>query len=450
MKGKILVVGYGKSGIAACFLLKEKGEDPILFDSDESKDKESVREKLKPHDDITLITGSVPKDIEDSVEMLVLSPGVPLDSDIALHYKNKGIKLSGEIELAYSYEKGSLLAVTGTNGKTTTTSLLGKIMQDYNHNSFIVGNIGNPYTSEVLKTNDTSVTVAEISSFQLETIDKFKPKVSSILNITPDHLNRHHTMENYIREKEKITINQDMNDHCILNYDDPILRDFGEAVKKKVRVHYFSSREELSEGYFYKDEYIYKALAGKKEKLLHKDELKIIGVHNMENAMAAIAMADAFLVPMENILDSVRSFTAVAHRIEFIKEVDGVRYYNDSKGTNVDAAIKGIEAMDRKTCLIGGGYDKGAEYDEWIDAFGGKVKKLVLIGQTREKIAECARRKGFTDIEFADSLEEAVEICRKNSVKGEAVLLSPACASWGMFDNYEQRGDMFREIVNSL
>ena len=445
--GKILIIGSGKSGIAAYKLLKSKGEEAIVFDGNLELDPQDIREKLGD-EKATVLVGRIDSEIEKEISMVVLSPGVPIDSELVNHFREKGVKISGEIELAYSYEEGSLLAVTGTNGKTTTTALLGKIMQDYYEQAFVVGNIGNPYTSEVAKTTKDSVTVAEISSFQLETVDRFRPKVSAILNITPDHLNRHHTLEQYTIEKEKITKNQTKDDYVVLNYEDEVLREFGKVTG--ATAVYFSSQRELEEGFYYKDGAICQKKDQIEKRLLSIEELKIIGMHNVENAMAAIAMADSFLVPMDHILQSVREFTAVAHRIEYVATKNGVMYYNDSKGTNVDAAIKGIKAMTKPTCLIGGGYDKGAEYDEWIEAFDGKVKLLVLIGQTREKIAECAEKHDFHDYIFADSFEEAVMICKDHAVSGDAVLLSPACASWGMFDNYEQRGDLFKEIVNRL
>lgn len=445
--GKILIIGSGKSGIAAYKLLKSKGEEAIVFDGNFELDPQDIREKLGD-EKATVLVGRIDSEIEKEISMVVLSPGVPIDSELVNHFREKGVKISGEIELAYSYEEGSLLAVTGTNGKTTTTALLGKIMQDYYEQAFVVGNIGNPYTSEVAKTTKDSVTVAEISSFQLETVDRFRPKVSAILNITPDHLNRHHTLEQYTIEKEKITKNQTKDDYVVLNYEDEVLREFGKVTG--ATAVYFSSQRELEEGFYYKDGAICQKKDQIEKRLLSIEELKIIGMHNVENAMAAIAMADSFLVPMDHILQSVREFTAVAHRIEYVATKNGVMYYNDSKGTNVDAAIKGIKAMTKPTCLIGGGYDKGAEYDEWIEAFDGKVKLLVLIGQTREKIAECAEKHDFHDYVFADSFEEAVMICKDHAVSGDAVLLSPACASWGMFDNYEQRGDLFKEIVNRL
>ena len=306
---------------------------------------------------------------------------------------------------------------------------------------------GNPYTSVVRETKDDSVIVAEMSSFQLETIHTFCPKVSAILNITPDHLNRHHTMEAYIEAKEQIAKNQTEEDVCVLNYEDDVTRKFGERVK--AQVIYFSSRRRLEKGIYLEDGNIVYCRENP-EKVCHVDELKLLGMHNYENVMAAVAMAAAYHVPMEIIRKTIREFTAVEHRIEFVAEKNGVAYYNDSKGTNPDAAIKGIQAMNRPTFLIGGGYDKDSSYDEWIQSFDGKVKKLVLLGATKEKINETAKRLGFTDTILADTFEEAVNICVEQAEPGDAVLLSPACASWGMFKNYEERGDKFKELVNQL
>ena len=341
-----------------------------------------------------------------------------------------------------------MLAITGTNGKTTTTTLVGEILKRYQDNTFVVGNIGTPYTQEVLKTDKDSVTVAEISSFQLETAVHFHPTVSAILNITPDHLNRHHTMENYAAVKESITKNQTKDDFCVLNHEDSWLKAF--APKCPAQVIWFSSKEKLERGYYLVGSKICRNLGNGEEVLMDVDKMQLIGVHNFENVMAAIAIAAAYGVPMETILDTVKHFQAVEHRIEYVATKNGVVYYNDSKGTNPDAAIQAIRAMKWPTVLIGGGYDKQNTYDEWIEAFDGKVKLLVLIGQTREKIAECAKKHGMENIVLADSFEEAMDTCVKAACPGDAVLLSPACASWGMFPNYEVRGKMFKEYVNSL
>ena len=444
----VLVFGTGISGIGAAHLLLARGAEVILYDGNTEKDKEALLAEFPAGSKVRIVLGELPEAEMEQLDLVVMSPGVPCDLPVVLAMKGKGIRIWGEVELAYECGKGDVLAVTGTNGKTTTTSLLGAIMQAYHPEVYIVGNIGNPYTEAAPKMTDDAVTVAEISSFQLETIEKFAPKVSAILNITPDHLNRHHTMEEYIRVKELITKNQTESDTCVLNYEDEILREFGKTLHTKVI--YFSSLHKLEKGMYLDDgEICYRDENGL-QKLCRTTELNLPGRHNHENVMAAAAMALAYGVPLEVIRKVVCVFKAVEHRIEFVTEKNGVVYYNDSKGTNPDAAIKGIQAMDRPTLLIGGGYDKGSSYSEWIQAFDGKVKYLVLIGQTREKIAAEAKALGFTDIVFADSLAEAVQFCADHAKKGDAVLLSPACASWGMFPNYEVRGKMFKELVNNL
>ena len=451
-KEKVLVVGTGKSGIAATQLLVRTGKMPVLFDSNAELDKDEILGKLSLSGDekkqVEIVLGDLTEEEKKALSGVVLSPGVPTDTEFVNDLRNRGLLISGEIELAFEQEKGAVLAITGTNGKTTTTTLLGEIMKATGKKTFVVGNIGNPYTLEAEKTDADSVTVAEISSFQLETIHTFRPRVSSILNITPDHLNRHHTMENYVKAKQDITKNQTKEDYCVLNAEDPYTDAFLEQCPATVIL--FSSQRELADGYFYADECIYKAVQGKKQKLMNIHEMRLLGMHNVENVMAAIAMADAYGADMEVILNVVRDFKAVEHRIEYVKTVRGVDYYNDSKGTNPDAAIKGIGAMVKPTYLIGGGYDKQSEYDEWIESFGGKVRKLVLLGQTREKIADCAKKHGFTDYIFVDDLQQAVDYCAEHAKEGEAVLLSPACASWGMFPNYEVRGKMFKDMVNAL
>ncbi len=451
-KEKVLVVGTGKSGIAATQLLLRTGKLPVLFDSNAELDKDEILGKLSLSGDekkqVKIVLGDLTEEEKKALSGVVLSPGVPTDTEFVNDLRNRGLLISGEIELAFEQEKGAVLAITGTNGKTTTTTLLGEIMKATGKKTFVVGNIGNPYTLEAEKTDADSVTVAEISSFQLETIHTFRPRVSAILNITPDHLNRHHTMENYVKAKQDITKNQTKEDYCVLNAEDPYTDAFLEQCPATVIL--FSSQRELADGYFYADECIYKAVQGKKQKLMNIHEMRLLGMHNVENVMAAIAMADAYGADMEVILNVVRDFKAVEHRIEYVKTVRGVDYYNDSKGTNPDAAIKGIGAMVKPTYLIGGGYDKQSEYDEWIESFGGKVRKLVLLGQTREKIADCAKKHGFTDYIFVDDLQQAVDYCAEHAKEGEAVLLSPACASWGMFPNYEVRGKMFKDMVNAL
>lgn len=445
---KVLVVGCGISGIGSTVLLEKAGANPILFDENTKVDIDAVKKRFAEGTEAEIIVGQLPKEIEESIEMVVLSPGVPSDTAFADVFRKKNVPVIGEIELAYLCGKGEVIAITGTNGKTTTTALTGKIMQEYFASSYIVGNIGNPYTSAVWEMKEDTVTVAEISSFQLETTNEFHPKVSAILNITPDHLDRHHTMENYVKTKQDITKKQTKEDICVLNYEDLYTEEF--ADKCPAKVVYFSSARKLDNGYFLDGEDIKSACNGEETTLMNIHEMKLLGIHNVENVMAAIAISEGFGVPREHIIHVVKNFTAVEHRIEYVTTVKEVDYYNDSKGTNPDAAIKAVQAMNRPTIVIGGGYDKDSTYDEWIESFGEKVRYLILLGQTKEKIAACAKKHGFSNVILTETLEEAVKISYEKAEPGEAVLLSPACASWGMFPNYEVRGRMFKELVHQL
>lgn len=447
---KVVVVGTGVSGMGAVKLLSETSADITLYDGNDKADRDEILKKIPDECDLRLIIGEMPDEVVKETDLLVISPGVPIDSDIVKLFEKENVPVWGEIELAYNFEQGTVFAITGTNGKTTTTTLVGEIMKKYNNQTFVVGNIGNSYTGEVLKTTKDSYTVAEISSFQLETIREFAPKGSAILNITPDHLNRHYTMENYAAVKESITKNQwkvREDDYCVLNYDDKVLREFGKTIKNPV---YFSRKEKPSKG-AYLDGRIIRYFDGKDDyEVMSVDDMHLFGNHNYENVMAAIAMTIEAGVPLNIIINVIKDFMGVEHRIEYVRDKNGVRYYNDSKGTNPDSSIKALEAMSRPTILIAGGYDKHSEFDEFIEAFDNKVKLMVLLGQTADKIEETAVRHGFTNIIKTDSLEKAVKICAENAVSGDVVLLSPACASWGMFKNYEERGKLFKEYVNSL
>ncbi len=451
---EVLVVGCGRSGLAAAALLLDEGARVVLYDEKETLEKEEIRKKTVSmqtkggEGELEISLGSFPEDLSAQLSLVVLSPGVPVELPFIEKLKEEKIPVWGEIELAYRLGRGRVIGITGTNGKTTTTTLVGDMMKDYFESVAVVGNIGNPYTLEVPHLKDNSVIVAEISSFQLETIETFHPEVTAVLNITPDHLNRHHTLDNYIKIKQDITKNQIGEEICVLNYDDETTRKMAEKIPAKP--FFFSRLTSLENGICLRGEEIVLCKEGKTKVLINRKELLIPGDHNVENAMAALAIGLSMGVPEESLIHTLRNFHAVEHRIEFVAEKKGVVYYNDSKATNTDAAIKGIQAMDRKTVLIGGGYDKGSEYDEWFAAFGGKVKAMVLLGQTRELIAETAKRFGIEDITFADSLQEAVAVCASKAEPGEAVLLSPACASWGMFDNFEQRGNLFKEYVNAL
>ena len=445
---KVMVFGTGISGMGAARLLEDVGAGVVLYDGNEKLDKAQIEAKLPKGSKAQVQIGDMPEELLQTFDAVIMSPGVPLDIPVAERAKDRGIPVWGEVELAYQVGRGSVLAITGTNGKTATTALTGAIMRDYASSVFVVGNIGTPYTSVALETKEESFVVAEISSFQLETTETFAPKVSAILNITEDHLNRHHTMEEYIRVKELITANQRPEDVCVLNYEDEVLREFAGCMKPSPC--FFSSVRKLDRGIYLDGDRIVLKTDKEEISVVKTQELQLLGQHNYENVMAAVAIAYHAGVPVESIRKSICAFTAVEHRIEFVTEKNGVRYYNDSKGTNPDAAIKGVQAMNRPTLLIGGGYDKNSSYEDWIRSFEGKVRYLVLIGQTREKIERAAHACGFTDTILAKDLEEAVKICAQKANPGDAVLLSPACASWGQFDNYEQRGNMFKEYVHTL
>lgn len=449
MSQKVLVAGTGISGIAAARLLLAKGGEVVLYDGNDKLEEETLKKNFDEDAKVTVVLGELKRTDLLGVELAIVSPGIPMESPFVAVLDEAGVPIWGEIQLAYHCARGRLAAITGTNGKTTTTALTGEIMKSFYESVFVVGNIGDPYTEHALETVEDSVTVAEVSSFQLETIMDFHPNVSAILNITPDHLDRHKTMERYIEVKEGITKNQKEGDICVLNYEDPVLREFGESLKE-VSVIYFSSCQELEKGYYLKDGSIVYNDGAKITEIVKVDDLKILGRHNHENVMAAVAISMNMGVPLEKIRETVKKFEAVEHRIEFVTERFGVKYYNDSKGTNPDAAMQAIKAMPGPTLLIAGGYDKHSEFDEWIESFDGKVRYLVLIGQTRDKIAECAKRHGFTDIMYAEDLLEAVQVCASYANPGDNVLLSPACASWGQFKNFEERGRKFKEYVRGL
>ena len=452
MKDIVMVAGMGKSGISAAELILNIGGRVLLYDSNETLDCETLLSKFDEESvkNINVKLGKLNEDDIRDIRICVMSPGISLETDFVKLLMDHRVQLWSEIQLAYFVAKGRLMAITGTNGKTTTTALLGEIMKRKYENCFVAGNIGIPYTQVALHTDDKSMTVLEVSSFQLETIIDFRPNVSAILNITPDHLNRHHTFENYSAIKKEICMNQTAQDYCILNYDDEQLREFGDSGECKAKVVFFSVKNKLKEGVYIEDNKVYYSNISKTVEVLSLANVQLLGKHNHENICAAVAMAFVEGVEVDDIREACYEFKAVEHRMEFVKERYGVKYYNDSKATNPDAAIQGLNAMPGPTILIAGGYDKQSEYDEWAKLFKGKLKYLVLIGSTRDKIAECAKKYGFNNIMYAETLQEAVRVCDSYADRGDYVLLSPACASWGMFDNYEQRGDIFKSCVQAL
>ena len=446
---KVIVAGAGKSGVASVGLLLRNGAHAVLYDGNKELDKDKILADFNESDKIDVALGELTDDILDGAELFVISPGISVEAPFVEKVREKNIPIWGEIELAYFFNKGIIAAITGTNGKTTTTTLVGEIFKKYRDTSLVVGNIGLPFTRFADATNEDTLVAAEISSFQLETISDFKPHVAAVLNLTPDHLNRHHTFEKYIDAKFRITENQTSDDYMVLNYDDPETRQRAEKVKN-AKLVWFSHEIEPEEGAFVRDGKIYVRREGMETEILSVDKIQILGEHNLENVLAAVCVSFYMNIPVDIIKDTIYAFKGVEHRIEFVREVKGVKYYNDSKGTNPDAAIKAIKAMKSMTLLIGGGYDKDSEYDEWVECFPGKVRYLVLIGATADKIEKCCKNHGFNQIIRADSLEDAVRICEKHAKPGDDVLLSPACASWDMFKSYEERGNLFKLYVESI
>ncbi len=444
----VLVAGSGKSGISAANLLKKVEANVTIYDGNESLEKEFVLSKLNDKSNVEVILGELPAKVIQNTDLMILSPGIAIDAPFVNAVRNAGVPIWGEIELAYVVGKGKIAAITGTNGKTTTTALVGEILAAYYEDVKVVGNIGTPYTQTAFNSTDDTVTVAEISSFQLETIHTFQPNVSAVLNITPDHLNRHYTMECYTDVKMDITKNQPKNAPVILNYEDDILREY--APKLHNKIIWFSSKRKLEEGIYLDGKNIIYAVGSDKQIVTTIEDTTLVGIHNTENIMAAIGIAMNMGVPAETIKEAIRNFKAVEHRIEYVDTIEDVIYYNDSKGTNTDASVKAIQAMSRPTILIAGGYDKKVSFDDWAKELEGKIKCLVLLGETAGQIADAVRKYGYDNIIFTHSLEEAVQVCYDKAVSGDAVLLSPACASWDMFDCYEQRGDMFKEFVKKL
>ncbi len=444
---KALVVGIARSGVAVAKFLVAKGTRVVLTDK---KSREELAETLRdfPAGSVEVIAGEYPEYGFGDFDFLVVSPGVPLTVPPVRQALDTGTPVLSELELAYRFARSPIVAITGTNGKTTTTTLIGEIFKHGGRTVCVGGNIGLPLAPEVEKYGPDDVIVAEVSSFQLECIDEFKPKVAVILNITPDHLDRHGTMENYIAAKARIFENQDAGDFTILNYDDPEVA----ALKQKTpgKVIFFSRRHKLKEGIFVEEGQITVKFDGAAEKVCPVRGIFIRGAHNLENALAATGAAFAMGIPPQVIGQTLRDFRGVAHRLEFVTEINGVRFINDSKGTNPDASIKALEAYDEPIVLLAGGRNKGSDFTELARRIKEKVRVLVIYGECKDEIREAVEKTGFTGILEAGSFEEAVRIAAQEARPGEIVLLSPASASWDMFRDFEERGERFKEAVMSL
>jgi UDP-N-acetylmuramoylalanine--D-glutamate ligase len=442
---KILVVGAGKSGLAVSRFLVGKKAHVTLTDAAEPAYPGKELERLAS-EGVDLFLGGYPAVNRAGFEMVVMSPGVPLTTEPAREAAESGIPVIGELELAYYFARAPVVAVTGTNGKTTTTALLGEIFKESGFKTLVGGNIGLPLVTEVEKYGPEDIIVAEVSSFQLETTVAFKPKVAVILNLTPDHLDRHGTMENYAESKAGIFINQGQDDFTVFNYDDPLTVALGN--QSRARTIYFSRRKTLETGGVYvRDNLITVNLNEGEEVVCGCNELGIPGAHNLENALAAVAAAKAAGVGSAALARTLKQFKGVPHRLEFTAEINGVKYINDSKGTNPDAAIKALEAFTEPVLLIAGGKNKGSDFSDFAARVRERARVLIVLGECADMIADAVKSGGFENLFFAAGFDEAVDLAHRNARPGEIVLLSPACASWDMFSNYEERGNLFKELV---
>lgn len=443
---RVLIYGVARSGIAAAKVLCAKGAQVTMTDSKDEESLYDIIQSLKAYP-INFVLGQSTLNL-DGFDLAVISPGIPLDNALVQAIQKAGIKLIGEIELAFLLSKGTFIGITGTNGKTTTTALTGKIFENAKIPSCVVGNIGTPAVSMAQEAIPDMTYITELSSFQLETIDTFKVHIAAVLNITPDHLNRHKTMAQYIAAKARVFENQTQNDFLVLNMEDETVKSL--AKNAKSRVYYFSNKQVLPEGAFLVNEMICTKINGDETQYIKVSQLKILGDHNIQNVLAAVLIARLAGVDKKAIVKTLSEFAGVEHRIEYVGTIDKRKFYNDSKATNPDSTICAIAAMVDKTHLIAGGMDKKSDFTEMFQTFGTKIKSLIVFGETKEKLASDAVVNGFETVYMVSTLEEAVEKAFQISSENEAILLSPACASWDMYKDYEERGRHFKECFERL
>lgn len=444
----VLLIGLAKTGVSTIKYLSKMGSNVVVNDIKTKEDLKEILEDLKEIENIEYILGKHIENIEniENIDLVVVSPGVPLDLPFIKNIKEK-VEIIGEVELSYRLSNlPKIIGITGTNGKTTTTSLVSSIFKEAKEDVFTVGNIGNPVIDTVDVATKESVLVTELSSFQLESIDTYKPHISAILNFSEDHLNRHHTMEEYIKAKCNIYKNQDENDYIILNYDDILVRNLRDTKAKKI---YFSCDSILEKGVYLDENEDIIINIDKKINLMNKNELKIKGKHNVQNAMAGIAISYIYGIDVFIIKNALKNFSGVEHRQELVKNINGITFINDSKATNPDSSIKAINSYEN-IILIAGGMDKENDFENLLENAKGRVKSLVLLGETAQKIKDLALKKGFDDVNIVANMKEAVSMSYEKANEGDIVLLSPACASWDMYKSFEVRGRDFKENVNSL
>lgn len=446
---KALILGAGKSGVASARFLAERGAVVALHDKKSIESWSEAARSLKTTLGVGIMDGDIPSWLLDQIDLVVISPGVPANTIPARYVDRKDGEVIGEVELAYRFLKGRIVGITGSNGKTTTTALIGEILANAGIETQIGGNIGTPLLSLTEKSSDAGWTVAELSSFQLETIKDFHPNVGICLNVTPNHLDRYNSFHDYALAKHRLFMNQTAEDVAILNADDEITSSWVKGLKANVVL--FSVKTELNDGLFLRREELICRSNGKEKILTTRAEISLRGLHNVENVLAAFAAGLACGASPDSMRETVATFKGVEHRIEFVAEIDGVKFYNDSKATSVDATSKALEALagsEGKTILILGGRGKNAPYAPLIPLIETSVKSLVLIGEDADNIA--SQLNGITPIVRADSLKDAVEKGLAAASSGDAVLLAPACASFDMFTSFEERGVVFKKAVREL
>jgi UDP-N-acetylmuramoylalanine--D-glutamate ligase len=442
---RVLVVGLGKSGVAAALFLKTKGARVTVSDT---KTPDELKEEIPRllDEGIAVETGGHGERTFQNQDLIVVSPGVPLDAPPLLQARALGEKVIGEVELAGQFFPGRIVAITGSNGKTTTTALAGEVVANGGFPTVVGGNIGTPAISLVGQATEDTIAVLEVSSFQLETIETFRPYVAVVLNVTPDHLDRHRTFNAYIDAKARIFGNQQSRDFAVLNADDPNC--FAMASRTRAQVFWFSRKKEVKQGaYIHEGGILFRDSAGQREVMLASD-IPLKGAHNVENVLAAVCVGVLCDVEPRRISKAVREFRAVEHRLEHVASIHGVEYYNDSKATNVDATIKALESFAANIHLILGGKDKGSDYSVLNDLLKQRVKRVYTIGAAAAKIE--SQIKGAAEIVRSETLENAVRRAADTAQPGDIVLLAPACASFDQFRNYEHRGKVFKEVVSSL
>lgn len=445
---KVLVLGAGISGVSVARVLQNRGAQVTLSDSKVAEVLKNKNFSAMRECGVTLALGRQDVELLHGIDYVVLSPGISVYIPIVKAAQKRNIRVMSEIEVAYQLCPAPIIAVTGTNGKTTTTTLIGEMVKTTERNVVVGGNIGLALSQEVSDVGEQGVVIAEISSFQLEGIIDFRPRIAAILNITPDHLDRHHSMENYISMKERVFANQTSKDVIVLNYDDSALRNI--AVKVPSQVFFFSRQTELESGIFVKDGMIIIRWQGKTYIVCPISKIQLKGGHNIENILAACGVAFFAGVSLVNMVKALVNFTGVEHRIEMVTTVNDVTYYNDSKATNPESSIKALEAFDEDIILIAGGRDKNTDLTVFMQLIKKKVDHLILLGEAKERFGLAAIDQGVENIHYVASLTEAVQLARRLAHKSQVVLLSPACASYDMFNSYEERGKIFKKLVFEL